>query len=95
MKGTKRVRLPKEEEERINKILQKSKDKAEGKLDMDSLTITEDNPDGCELKSNLENSHEKNVEMAKFYFAHGQWTVVLKCYLTHSILTAKQFFPRF
>ena len=40
--------LPDEELERINKILKRADDKAEGKLDMSDL-LTEDNPDGCKL----------------------------------------------
>ena len=43
----KRMILPEEELARINKILQRSNDKVEGKLDMSNLELTEDNPDGC------------------------------------------------
>ena len=44
---SKRMILPEEELARINKILQRAQDKAEGKLDMSNLQLTEDNPDGC------------------------------------------------
>ena len=48
MGRSKRMVLPDEELERINKILKRADDKAEGKLDMSDL-LTEDNPDGCKL----------------------------------------------
>ena len=40
--------LPEEELERINKILKRAQDKADGNLDMSDL-LTEDNPDGCKF----------------------------------------------
>ena len=45
---SKRMILPEEELERINKILKRAQDKADGNLDMSDL-LTEDNPDGCEF----------------------------------------------
>ena len=44
---SKRMILPGEELARINKILQRAHDKADGKLDLSNLELTEDNPDGC------------------------------------------------
>ena len=44
---SKRMILPEEELARINKILQRAQDKADGKLDLSNLELTEDNPDGC------------------------------------------------
>ena len=41
--------LPEEELARIKKILQRSNDKAEGKLDMTNIELTEDNPDGLDI----------------------------------------------
>lgn len=41
--------LPEEELARIEKILQRSNDKAEGKLDMSNIELTEDNPDGLDI----------------------------------------------
>jgi len=46
---SKRMILPEEELARINKILQRAQDKAEGKLDMSNLQLTEDNPDGLDI----------------------------------------------
>ena len=40
---SKRMILPEEELARIKKILQRSNDKAEGKLDMTNIELTEDN----------------------------------------------------
>merc|ERR1711874_605134 len=45
---SKRMILPEEELERINKILKRANDKAAGKLDMSDL-LTEDNPDGLDI----------------------------------------------
>jgi len=45
---SKRQILPEEELERIKKILQRAKDKAAGKLNLDSL-LTEDNPEGLDI----------------------------------------------
>jgi len=45
---SKRMILPEEELERINKILQRANDKAAGNLDMSDL-LTEDNPDGLDI----------------------------------------------
>ena len=41
--------LPEEEQARIQKILQLAKDKAEGKLDLSDMQLTEDNPDGLDI----------------------------------------------
>jgi len=41
--------LPKGELERINKILKKAQDKAAGTLNLDSMDLTEDNPDGLDI----------------------------------------------
>ena len=41
--------LPEEELARIEKILQRSNDKAEGKLDLSNIELTEDNPDGLDI----------------------------------------------
>ena len=41
-----RHKLPEEEKLRVENILQRAKDKADGKLDESSLQLTEDNPDG-------------------------------------------------
>ena len=41
--------LPEEEQARIQKILQRAKDKAEGKLDLSDMQLTEDNPDGLDI----------------------------------------------
>ena len=41
--------LPEEELARIEKILQRSNDKVEGKLDMSNIELTEDNPDGLDI----------------------------------------------
>ena len=41
--------LPDEELARVNKILQRSNDKAEGKLDMSNIQLNEDNPDGLDI----------------------------------------------
>jgi len=46
---SKRMILPEEELARINKILQRANDKAEGKLDLSNLELTEDNPDGLDI----------------------------------------------
>lgn len=46
---SKRMILPEEELARIKKILQRSNDKAEGKLDMTNIELTEDNPDGLDI----------------------------------------------
>merc|ERR1712079_992347 len=46
---SKRMILPEEELARINKILQRSNEKAEGKLDMSNIQLTEDNPDGLDI----------------------------------------------
>merc|ERR1711994_623751 len=46
---SKRMILPEEEQARIQKILQRAKDKAEGKLDMSNIQLTEDNPDGLDI----------------------------------------------
>merc|ERR1712045_887650 len=46
---SKRMILPEEELARIEKILQRSNDKAEGKLDMSNIELTEDNPDGLDI----------------------------------------------
>jgi len=46
---SKRMILPEEELARINKILQRAHDKAEGKLDLSNLELTEDNPDGLDI----------------------------------------------
>jgi len=46
---SKRMILPGEELARINKILQRAHDKAEGKLDLSNLELTEDNPDGLDI----------------------------------------------
>ena len=46
---SKRMILPEEELARIKKILQRSNDKAEGKLDMANIELTEDNPDGLDI----------------------------------------------
>merc|ERR1712243_327367 len=45
---SKRMILPEEELERINKILQRANDKEAGNLDMSDL-LTEDNPDGLDI----------------------------------------------
>ena len=45
---SKRMIMPEEELERINKILKRAQDKANGTLDMSDL-LTEDNPDGCKF----------------------------------------------
>ena len=44
-----RHKLPEEEKLRVENILQRAKDKADGKLDESSLQLTEDNPDGREF----------------------------------------------
>merc|ERR1719189_22818 len=41
--------LPEEEQARIQKILQRAQDKAEGKLDLSDMQLTEDNPDGLDI----------------------------------------------
>jgi len=46
---SKRMILPEEELARVEKILQRSNDKAEGKLDMSNIELTEDNPDGLDI----------------------------------------------
>merc|ERR1712045_89176 len=46
---SKRMILPEEEQARIQKILQRAKDKAEGKLDLSDMQLTEDNPDGLDI----------------------------------------------
>ena len=46
---SKRVILPEEELTRIKKILQRSNEKAEGKLDMSNFELNEDNPDGLDI----------------------------------------------
>lgn len=46
---SKRMILPEEELDRINKILQRANDKAAGKLDLSNLELTEDNPDGLDI----------------------------------------------
>lgn len=46
---SKRMILPEEELDRINKILQRANDKAAGKLDLSNLQLTEDNPDGLDI----------------------------------------------
>merc|ERR1739838_164840 len=46
---SKRMILPEEELARINKILQRAHDKADGKLDLSNLELTEDNPDGLDI----------------------------------------------
>lgn len=46
---SKRMILPEEELARINKILQRAQDKADGKLDLANLELTEDNPDGLDI----------------------------------------------
>jgi len=46
---SKRMILPEEELARINKILQRAQDKADGKLDLSNLELTEDNPDGLDI----------------------------------------------
>jgi len=46
---SKRMILPEEELTRINKILQRSNEKAEGKLDMSNFELNEDNPDGLDI----------------------------------------------
>ena len=46
---SKRMILPDEELARVNKILQRSNDKAEGKLDMSNIQLNEDNPDGLDI----------------------------------------------
>jgi len=46
---SKRMILPEEELERVNKILQRANDKAAGKLDDSNLLLTEDNPDGLDI----------------------------------------------
>ena len=46
---SKRMILPEEELARIEKILQRSNAKAEGKLDMSNIELTEDNPDGLDI----------------------------------------------
>ena len=49
MGKSKRMILPEEEQARIQKILQRAKDKAEGKLDLSDMQLTEDNPDGLDI----------------------------------------------
>merc|ERR1719242_1788843 len=46
---SKRMILPEEELARIKKILQRSNEKAEGKLDMSNIELNEDNPDGLDI----------------------------------------------
>ena len=46
---SKRMILPEEELTRVNKILQRSNEKAEGKLDMSNIQLSEDNPDGLDI----------------------------------------------
>eukprot|EP00092_Neocalanus_flemingeri_P022403 GFUD01024296.1.p1 GENE.GFUD01024296.1~~GFUD01024296.1.p1 ORF type:complete len:806 (+),score=315.96 GFUD01024296.1:321-2738(+) len=46
---SKRMILPGEELARINKILQRAHDKADGKLDLSNFELTEDNPDGLDI----------------------------------------------
>merc|ERR1712045_458709 len=46
---SKRMILPEEELTRIKKILQRSNEKAEGKLDMSNFELSEDNPDGLDI----------------------------------------------
>merc|ERR1712045_469576 len=46
---SKRMILAEEELTRINKILQRSNEKAEGKLDMSNIELNEDNPDGLDI----------------------------------------------
>ena len=46
---SKRMILPEEELARIKKILQRSNEKAEGKLDMSNIQLSEDNPDGLDI----------------------------------------------
>merc|ERR1712198_516505 len=45
----KRMILPEEEQARIEKILKRSNEKVEGKLDMSNIELTEDNPDGLDI----------------------------------------------
>ena len=46
---SKRMILPEEELARVKKILQRSNEKAEGKLDMSNIQLSEDNPDGLDI----------------------------------------------
>ena len=46
---SKRMILSEEELARVNKILQRSNEKAEGKLDMSNIQLSEDNPDGLDI----------------------------------------------
>ena len=43
--------LPAAEKERITKILTKAMAKADGNLSLNDISLTEDNPEGCELTS--------------------------------------------